>query len=168
MSKHYYPEIYVKGGETGGKTLCKANGVFYISPEISSCEEVYSIIPFEEILKFIDLEKGAILRDLVMVTRINESLKAYYVPANTPICVQEITGRNIYVFAIEGSHIKKGEKIAYIITGKREVRNVYSLCEGFILACVDVVWEKPEKVIMVVLCEQPRELVIGEGAGGSL
>lgn len=168
MSGHYYPEIYVKGEETGGKTLCKTGDVFSVSSDASNCEEVYSIIPFEEVLRFIDLERAVTLRDLVVVTRVDESLKAYYVPANTPVCIQEITGRNIYVFATEGSRVKKSERVAYIITGKREVRNVYSLCEGFILACVDVVWERPEKVIMVVLSEQPRELAMGESAGGSI
>lgn len=117
-----------------------------------------------------DLEEPRLLRDILLLPSPQPSAgsRGYLLPQGTPLCLQEVQGKSIYVLAREGSEVRKGERLAYIITGKMEVRNVFSLCEGFIIACVDIVWERPERVIVVVSRERPREIVIGEGKGSGV
>lgn len=156
-------EIYVEG-IAGGRRVCyDGSGYFFAEGPGASCEKLYGLIPYEEVINYVDLEGQRLLREVLLLPSQQPSRgsKGYLFPPGTPLCLQEIQGKNVYTLAREGSEVKRGERLAYVITGKMEVRNVFSLCEGFIIACVDIVWERPERVVLVISRERPREVFIG-------
>ncbi len=132
-----------------------------LSIPLNICEKLYGEIPYERVLEFIDLE-NAMLRKGILILDEDPSLPefpGFLIEKNAQLCLQEIRGKFIYFLVGEGSQIKRGDVIAYHVTGKFEVRNVRSKCEGQIALIVDMPWETPRKSLVVVTSEYRRVTV---------
>jgi len=158
LSDYEFPEIFVKGVESERAICLEDSSYRLVKSREEKCVEYYGSIPYEEVLNYIDLEK-ALLRNSIILVNPKTRPKALLFQENTRLCLQEIKGRAVFYTGSQ-EYVRKGELIAHVATSKNEVRNTYSLCEGFLLAVIDLTWEKPERVIVVTALEQPREITI--------
>ena len=158
MSDYEFPEIFVKGVESERGICLEDSSYRLVKSREEKCVEYYGSIPYEEVLNYIDLEK-ALLKNSIILVNPKTGPKALLFHENTRLCLQEIKGRAVFYTGSQ-EYVRKGELIAHVATSKNEVRNTYSLCEGFLLAVIDLTWEKPDRVIVVTALEQPREITI--------
>jgi len=79
-----------------------------------------------------DLIIGDVLSNEVVVCN-NRLGTCIHVFDNAKICVTEVSGREVVLNVDETSQVGGDDLIAYVITGKGEVRNFYSRCEGYII-----------------------------------
>jgi len=158
LSDYEFPEIFVKGVESERGICLEDSSYRLVKSREEECVEYYGSIPYEEVLNYIDLEK-ALLRNSIILVNPKTRPKALLFQENTRLCLQEIKGRAVFYTGSQ-EYVRRGELIAHVATSKNEVRNTYSLCEGFLLAIIDLTWEKPERVIVVTALEQPREITI--------
>lgn len=159
MSEYSFPQLFVEGVDSE-RIICLKNSEYtWVSiTEKNNCTKYYGSIPYEEILRYIDLEKAVLKRSTILFNP-REPSKALFFSENTQLCLQEARGRRVFYIG-SMKHVRKNDLIAYIVTGKNEVRNIYSTCEGFILAVIDLTWERPERIIVVMAIEQPGEIII--------
>ncbi len=163
MSSVYeFPEVYVEGVK-GDYYIVKINREYHFAKNPIG-EEYYGHIIYEDVIdKALDLIEAKFTRSVIVVPRYRraESVNGLLFPKDTRICFMEIKGVQPILFIREGDEISKREKIAYIITGKGEVRVYKSLCEGIVALVVNLPWEKPEKYIVAVVSKNDaREIVI--------
>jgi len=95
-----------------------------------------------------DLSKYVIEGKLIKTLRIcNERLGNVCVEANMgeKVITLEVVGKEVYFMLEEGSHVKRGQRIAYVLTGKGELRAVKSPVNGFVLFYDEILGEKPYK-----------------------
>ena len=99
---------------------------------------------------FLDLEKAVITRDIIVyLPWRKEYIK---VEKGTKVDLIEFSGKNIHLFVREGDTIEYNDKIAYILTGKLEVRTYRSPSKG-VLLYITPLSEKPVKYLLVVVNE---------------
>ncbi|MEM1701300.1 MAG: DUF2118 domain-containing protein [Desulfurococcaceae archaeon] len=161
-----FPEIYVEGLKSN-RNICFSNGEFVLlgdKIEDVKCDKIYGLIPFESVIEYLDLESARSKVEMIVLKPRKDSAMAYFIKQGTSICIQEIKGKTRYLLLEEGDLIKRGDKIAYVITGKMETRNIMSLCEGRVLFIIDITWETPGKTILVTVLERAREIAIRESA----
>ena len=155
VSEEYlFPEVYVEGVRSE-KCLCGEREEFFKLPcnaDLSHCLGVYGQIPYEQALNYIDLIEAKTKATLIVVKDKPgaSSAQGFLVEKNTEVCLQQVSGDFVYFFTREGSTVKKYNTIAYIVTGKFEVRNVRSICEGLVALIIDMPWEVPRKALVVV------------------
>lgn len=149
-----FPEVYVENIHSK-RYVCLENETYtmikdHVLPGL--CREVYGLIPYEEVLKYIDLvEARATSTFLILKPEPGEDfVGGFMVDKGSKLCLQEIVGNYIYFSLREGSRVKIGDTIAYIVTNKLEIRNIKSICKGLVVLVVDMPWEEPRKAIMVV------------------
>ncbi|MEM1695275.1 MAG: DUF2118 domain-containing protein [Desulfurococcaceae archaeon] len=161
-SEYVFYSVFVEE-EKSNRYLCYTRGEFIVVRDgIMNCERLFGLIPYEQILNSVDLLE-AVLKRTVVIVREDPAVdvyKGYFVEKNTKLCLQEIVGSFVYILKAEGDEVKMNEKVAYVITGKMEVRNVFSRCEGAVLFVVDMVWESPRKVVLVVVPGELREVAV--------
>lgn len=103
-----------------------------------------------------------LLRSFIVIREYGkEPLRGLLIEKNTRPCLIEIKGYKPLVLTTEGKKIDKGDKIAYVITNKGEVRVIRSPCSGVVVLVINLPWEKPEKYILVVVGENEyRQIII--------
>lgn len=166
MSNEYvFYSVFVEG-EKSDRYICEINrDAYLISLTNSGCIRFFGLVPYERILEYVDLTSALLTRTVLLVKEDPHSmdLPGYLIPGGTKLCLQEISGNYIHVFKSEGEFVEVGERVAYVATGKLEVRNVHSLCSGRIAFIVDMTWEKPRRNLLVVTSEL-REVVVRKGS----
>ncbi|ADV65640.1 DUF2118 domain-containing protein [Desulfurococcus mucosus] len=161
MSEYIFPEIFVEDVESN-RVICVKDSKFILLENTATreeCSKHYGSIPYEEVLNYVDLEKPALKRSIIILDKKRNGVALLF-PGETPLCLQEVRGRAVF-YVGNPERVRKGDLIAYVTTRKNEVRNEYSLCEGFLLAVIDLTWEKPERIVVVASSEQPREIALG-------
>ena len=161
-SDYVFYSVFVED-EKSNRYLCYTRGEFIVVKDSNmSCERLFGLIPYEQILNSVDLLESVLKRPVVIVREdpAVEVYKGYFVEKNTRLCLQEIAGSFVYILKSEGDEVKMSEKIAYVITSKMEVRNVFSRCEGTVVFVVDMVWESPRKVVLAVVPGELREVTV--------
>jgi len=156
-----FPEVYVEG-VSGDYYIVYSNGVYSFSSEPVG-EKYYGHILYEDIIReAIDLVKAVSTREFIVVPRYKREgdLEALRVSRDARLCIMEVAGVQPIVFLSEGDIVEEGDKIAYIITGKSEVRVYKSLCSGIVVLVVNITWEKPEKYIVVVVKQDDVRRII--------
>jgi hypothetical protein len=159
-------EVYVEGVKSTKYICLKDQLLLRVGGSLNDCQKIYGEIPYERVIEFIDLENSIVTRS-ILVLREEPSLKTlsgYLIEEGAQVCLQEIRGKFIYFLINEGSSIKRGDIVAYHVTGKLEVRNVISKCEGQVVLVVDMPWETPRKAILVVISGEYRRVIIGKSA----
>lgn len=154
-------EVYVED-VASTKYICLHNQkLVHVKEPLSACEKLYGEIPYERVVEFIDLENAVPRKDILVLDEDPSLLEfpGFLIEKNTQLCLQEVRGRFIYFLVSEGSQVKRGDIIAYHVTGKFEVRNVKSRCEGQVALIVDMPWETPRKSLVVVTSECRRVTV---------
>lgn len=155
MSEQYaFPEVYVAGVRSK-KCLCNESEKYIIvscTSDLNACTEVYGHIPYEQVLNYIDSLEAKMRESVVVLqSRPDRAVyKGFLLEKGTSVCLQEISGNYVYLHVKEGMSVKKEHSIAHIITGKLEIRNIRSLCEGLVALVVDMPWKEPRKVVVVV------------------
>lgn len=116
------------------------------------CEELYGLIPYERVVDFIDVEEGKLKAPIIALRNNSgrEFGEGYVIDANTDVCLQEIVGNRIYFLQNDGTEVRKGDRVAYVVTSKLEARSVKSQCDG-LLFIVDMPWASPRKALLVVV-----------------
>ncbi len=166
MSDYDFPEIYVRG-EKNTPCIVRRGDTYILSRECSG-EEYYGHILYEDVVeKAIDLEKAVVKKEFIVIPRYTgeKEMKALLVREGAEACLMEISGVNPYTSLREGDFIETREKIAYIITGKGEVRAYKSPCSGIVVVVANLPWETPEKYIVVVVSRDAvREITVRKAA----
>ncbi len=161
-----FPEVYVEDIESD-KYIVLLNGEYILTSDkekISASSRRYGHILYENVVeKAIDLTTPLITREVIVIPHYTgeEYMKAYIIPRNTKPCLIEVKGYSPYVFVDELDEVDEKSKIAYIVTGKNEVRTIRSPCRGVVVLVVNFPWEKPERYIIVVVGrDELREITI--------
>lgn len=149
--EYRFPEVYVKD-TISKRYICLENGVYVVKNKPVNCSRVYGLIPYEEVLKYIDLAEAETELDIVILRYKpgGENAVGYFIERGAKLCLQEIKGGEIYFPLEEGSMVKKGDLIAYVVTNKLETKSIKSICKGIIALIIDMPWEEPRKAIVVV------------------
>lgn len=168
MEKYRFPEVFVEGIENS-KYIVEIDDqyILVLSRDVldkySGCKRVFGHIVYEDIAEYLDITKPATTKSFIIIPEYSgeEIMKGFLVEENTDICLIEVKGVQPYVFPREGEKVKERDKVAYIITGKGEVRVVRSPCEGMVLLVINFPWEKPERYILAVVNKDDvREITI--------
>ncbi|HIQ03084.1 MAG TPA: DUF2118 domain-containing protein [Desulfurococcales archaeon] len=114
-------------------------------------DNTYFKVIYEPAYKlFLDLENTIITRDIIVfLPWTKEYIK---IKSGTKVELLEIAGKNVYLFVREGDRIEYNNKIAYILTGKLEVRTYRSPSKG-VIVYITTLTEKPLKYLLVVVDE---------------
>ncbi len=167
MEKYAYPEVFVQGIASSPLILKRKNEYILVTEQPTDEEEydeIYGHIIYENVLDLVlDLIKPEITRELIVIKEFTgkDEMKALLIPKGIKPCLIEIKGASPYVFYNEGDEIKEGDKLAYVVTRKGEVRVIRSPCEGIVVLNINITWEKPEKYIMVVVGkDELRQIII--------
>ena len=114
-------------------------------------DNIYFKVVYEPAFNlFLDLEEAKIIRDIVVhLPWRREYIK---VERDTKVDLIEISGKNVHLFVREGDKIEYNDKIAYILTGKLEVRTYRSPSSGLVIYITSLS-ERPVKYLLVVVDE---------------
>lgn len=157
-NEYLFPEIYVENIHSHRYLCISENGdahVIDITNAAPTCKRVFGLIPYEQVLDYIDLERAK-TNASISIIRLNTEKDIYegvLLERDTKLCLQEITGSYVFVAHREGDIIHENTRIAYIVTNKLEVRNIRSRCNGLIAFLVDKPWEEPRVLILVTTNE---------------
>jgi hypothetical protein len=117
---------------------------------IDKCSKCLVEVPYEIASKlFLDPVSGKIICDFLIIWE--GSGEGLYIGRNVEAHVIEATGHNIYSIVSEGDHVRSRSKIAYITTGKGEVRTLRAGVDGIIVYISQELTSKPEKLLFVVV-----------------
>lgn len=102
--------------------------------------QISKVLPEEFSRDFKEVEcpslKDLIIDDVLsneVVVCNNKLGMCIHVLGNARVCVAEVSGRGVILNVDEASQVGRDDLVAYVITGKGEVRNFYSRCEGYII-----------------------------------
>ncbi len=157
-NKYSFPEVFIRD-EFGDKYIVRRDNEYVLiegkNEDITtSYSEFYGHIMYEDVVaKAIDLVKPLITRDIIVIPQYTseEYMNGLLIKNNTKPCLIEVKGFSPMIFINEDEIIDYGDKIAYIVTGKKEVRTVKSPCKGRVVLVVNFPWEKPERYLIVVV-----------------
>ncbi|MGC8982413.1 MAG: DUF2118 domain-containing protein [Desulfurococcaceae archaeon] len=160
-SEYAFPFIYIEG-VLSDKKVCLVDGKYIIVRGAGQeCEKIFGLVPYERVIDYVDLVEAKTKASILMAFEEPEKPpRGYLIEKDTPLCLQEISGDHLYFLVSEGSRVEKGSRIAYIVTGKLEVRSVASLCTGSVAFIVDMPWETPRKALVVVVPSELREVPV--------
>lgn len=169
MEKYAYPEVFVRGITYSPLILKRKNEYILVAelPTEEEYDEIYGHIIYENVLDLaLDLVKPEITKELIVIKEFTgkDEMKGLIIPEGIKPCLIEVKGASPYVFYNEGDEIREGDKLAYVVTRKEEVRVIRSPCEGIVVLNINITWEKPEKYIMVVVGkDELRQITIRKG-----
>lgn len=169
-----FPEVFVENTEGDYYIVCRDSECFFSRSKPSrNYTRYYGHILYEDVIeKALDLVGAYLKKSVVVIPKYcsdSRELEALCVDKDTSVCLMEIKGANPIVFVNEGDEIGERDKIAYIITGKSEVRVYKSVCEGIVFLVVNIPWERPEKYIIVVVGRNDvRRITVKRDQGDSL
>ncbi len=151
MESYEFPEVYVEGIESGYYIVLD-NGEYRFSKKPSG--RFFGHIVYEDIVdKALDLINAVFRRAVIVIPRFRGKgdLDALLIEKNTKACLIEVKSIQPYILVREGDEIDLNDKIAYMVTGKGEVRVYKSPCKGLVVLVVNFPWEKPERYLLVVV-----------------
>ncbi|MCD6487881.1 MAG: DUF2118 domain-containing protein [Desulfurococcales archaeon] len=150
-----FPEVFVKGVK-GDYFIVLFDKEYVIRDKVYEDKEFFGHILYENILNYIDLVNATIKEDIIIIPQFNPEkiMNALYIKHNTPLCIIEVKGVSPYVLISEGALVKENDKIAYVVTGKGEIRVYKSPCTGIVALVVNLPWEKPERYVIIVVDEK--------------
>ncbi|MCD6341138.1 MAG: DUF2118 domain-containing protein [Desulfurococcales archaeon] len=109
-----------------------------------------SQVECREVAKYV--ASGKVLRALRVC---NERVGACVdVSEGEEVVVLEIAGRRIFIVSDECTRVKQNQKIAYILTGKGELRTVRSPVNGYILLYNEILGEKAERYQVFIVVKE--------------
>ncbi|MEM4717272.1 MAG: DUF2118 domain-containing protein [Desulfurococcaceae archaeon] len=158
MSSYIFPEVYVENVESTRYLCIMGNEESIVTENREkpiSCARRYGIIPYEQVINYIDLVSSKTTKSIALLhaNLSNNTYSGFIVENNSDICIQEVKGGYIYVFVREGEIIERNADIAYVVTNKLEIRNIKSLCTGLLALIIDIPWDKPRRTILVSVSE---------------
>lgn len=104
-----------------------------------------------------DLINGDVVRDELLVR--NDRLDVLiHVNRNAKVCILEVSAREVILDVDECVRVDEGDLVAYLITGKGEVRGFQSRCKGYIVLIEELVGGPQTYKIYVVGDEYVREV----------
>lgn len=130
-----------------------------------SCDAKYCLLPYEESLRLIDLERAIAKEEFVLARSFSGGppARAYLVGPGTKLCIMEFSHQLIVISAKEGERVSSGEVLGHAVSEKGNVINLRSVCDGVVLLVIHISWEVPEKYVIVTASENElREIVIGK------
>ncbi|MET1160722.1 MAG: DUF2118 domain-containing protein [Thermoprotei archaeon] len=163
--EYAFPEIFVENTDSSNYIVELESGVYVLAKtKPSKYTRFFGHIIYEKALEYVDLTAPLIKNSMIIVPKFSGSeTKGILVEKGIKPCLAEIRGYKPLLTIREGSSVNEGDKIAYIITGKGEVRTYRSPCSGVLVLAVNIVWEKPEKYILVFVGKNDaREITIRE------
>jgi len=149
-----FPEVYVEGVTPSNEYVVEINGSYLLAktPDFENAKRFFGHVVYEDILNSLDLIEATVKQSFLVIRKYGLPLmEGLLVEKNTKLCFIEVRGRYPVVFVSEGDNVDVGDKIAYIVTGKGEVRVVKSPCSGIVVLSINITWERPEKYILVVV-----------------
>ncbi|MEO3993896.1 MAG: DUF2118 domain-containing protein [Desulfurococcaceae archaeon TW002] len=76
--------------------------------------------------------------------------KCVEVRSSDKLVVTEVSGNEVFANVREGDYVKRSSKLAYIITGKKEVRSLRSNSEGLVVLVHEVPASRPSKLLIFI------------------
>lgn len=162
MGEYEFPEVFVEGVE-GDYYIVYRNGEYFFS-KTPVGEKYYGHILYEDVVdKALDLVEALVKKTIIVIPRFKPTgdLEAILVEEGVKTCLMEVKGFEPIVFVREGDEVEEKDKVAYVITGKSEVRVYKSVCSGIVTLVINFPWEKPERYVLVVVNrDDVRRIVI--------
>ncbi len=113
-------------------------------------DNVLSQVECKEIARYV--ASGKALRPLrVCNERVGRCID---VSEGEEVLALEIAGKRIFIISDECTYVKQNQKIAYILTGKGELRTVKSPVNGYILLYNEVLGEKAERYQVFIVVKR--------------
>ena len=155
INAYEFPRIYVESESPKGKQVIYElhDGTYVLTSKvIENYKRVFTREVYENShLKVVDVVGGKVLKSYILYTPKHRSWML--IEKNTPVSLVEIYGKRVRFLVAEGDKVLEDSKIAVIITGKFEIRNVRSPDRGVIVLiseCFDVV----ERYVVVITGEE--------------
>ncbi|RLG81706.1 MAG: DUF2118 domain-containing protein [Thermoprotei archaeon] len=173
-TEYYFPEVFVEGIKSYKYVVETNTNEYIVVPshiiESYSYKRLFGHVVYEDALRYIDLVKPEIVKSIVVIKKYGGGvMKGMLVEKGVTPCLAEAKGYRVYVEVREGDVIERSDRVAYIITSKGEIRIYRSPCTGLVLLVVNIVWDKPEKYILVVVNrDEAREITIREATRNSV
>ncbi len=114
----------------------------------SNCSDCYIEVPYEEAEQLI-MGSGVIKCGFIIMWEGSD--QCLLVREGAIAHSIEIEGYRVYGIVSEGENVAKGDRIAYIVTGKGEVRTVRSLFPGVVAYAAQKPESKPEKLLLIII-----------------
>ncbi len=113
------------------------------------CEKCFLEYPYEESYRYIvDLENQLVKKSFIVIPSGSE--EGLYVPENIKVSITEISGLSVSILVREGYIVKKGDKIARILTSKGELRSFRTDTEGVVLYITDLFGGSSERILILI------------------
>ena len=164
-----YPKIYVESkGEPIDASECilELESLDYLKTSCGAMEgrfrRVFARRIYERVHReVLDLEGGRIKRSYILKTPHDRLY--LLVEAGTRVSLVEVAGRQVHLYCEEGDEVKRGERLASVITGKLEVRNVRSPDDGVVVLIGEFI-ETPERYVVAIAGgDDVRRITVREG-----
>lgn len=167
LIKYFYPELYVENIFSNKIIVETGNGDFIKitvqKPPVNL--RFYGYVLYEDVVNYLDLPGSQLRRDvIVLYDKDNGLYRGIYLSRNVKLRLIEIRGYEPVILVREGDFVTKNSSIAYIVTKKREVRNIKSSIDGYVVLIVEIFWEKPERYVLAVVDKNEfRQIAVREG-----
>ncbi len=167
LIKYFYPELYVENIFSNKIIVETGNGDFIKitvqKPPVNL--RFYGYVLYEDVFNYLDLPGSQLCRDvIVLYDKDNGLYRGIYLSRNVKLRLIEIRGYEPVILVREGDFVTKNSSIAYIVTKKREVRNIKSSIDGYVVLIVEIFWEKPERYVLAVVDKNEfRQIAVREG-----
>ncbi len=76
--------------------------------------------------------------------------KCVEVRSSDKLVIAEVSGSEVFANVREGDYVKRGSKLAYVITSKKEVRSLRSDFEGLVVLVHEVPASRPPKLLIFI------------------
>ncbi|MGC9009229.1 MAG: DUF2118 domain-containing protein [Sulfolobales archaeon] len=120
-----------------------------ITRSCERCEKCFLEYPYEDAYKYIiDLENQLIKKSFIITPP--GSPEALYIPKNTKVNIIEISGVSVSLLVKEGDEIKRGDRVARILTSKGEIRSYKINTEGIVLYVTDLFGGSSERILILI------------------
>ena len=167
-SEYSYPTIYVevkKAPLKGLECILELESLDYIKTTCNrrdvTFRRAFSKRIYERVhVEVLDLERGEVKKSYIVKSPRNGTY--ILVEAGVKVSLVEVAGRQVHLYCEEGDEVVEGERIASVITGKYEVRNVRSPDDGIVVLIGEFI-ETPERsVIAIAGDEDVRRITVRE------
>jgi len=154
--KNFVTLGFVKSEETinhttGRKIYVNRTTNTYSWKYCENCEIFIEVIYDYLHLYTVDSLNNIVIRDFAVI--FPKRRKGFLITKGTKVLIIEARGYRVLPLVREGENVKNNQKIAYIITKKREVRTIRCPANGLIIYISSPPNEIPEKYIFVITGE---------------
>ncbi len=147
-----FPELYLEGAEGDKCVWLDEQSRKYWRKPVRGLRKL-CLIPYEEAWRrVVDPETGIVKsKALVVIPWLGG--KGMLLKPGTKLSLVDATGVQVSYVGLEGSRVREGSLIAYVLTGKGETRSLRAGVEGVVVLILVDLSESPERQAYAIASE---------------